>query len=172
MFTLTKTSDQLVIQQRMHWLFRAFLLALALFPLLAPYELLIKIKWQDIFNLPFLFVALICAGALVVSAFLVWAGIAGLNTELRFDRTRGSFTHSISAPVLSMRTQRYPLSAIHNVDIQIHEWSEGEPSYALRITLHDGKTIATGSVNSRTEIEQAVEQVQAFLNIPTGSYYT
>ena len=164
MLNISITDTQLAIQQRMHWLFRAFLLLLALFPLLAPYELLIKIKWQDIFNLPFLFVAIICAGALAVSAFLVWAGIAGLNTELRFDRASGSFTHSISAPVLSMRTQRYPLAAIQNVDIQTYEWSEGEPSYALRITLSDGKTIATGSINSRSEIEQAVGQVQAFLN--------
>ena len=91
---------------------RIVLLLLALFPLLAPYQLIFQPDWEDFFNVFFLFAAVISLGALAVSAFFVWAAIAGLNTVLRFDKEAGTFTYSIDAPILQLRTEEFGLEAI------------------------------------------------------------
>jgi hypothetical protein len=73
---------------------RILFLLLSFFPLLAPYELLFRIRWTNYWHFFFLFAAAISAGAVCVSAFLVWAAIAGLNTEMTFDRRLGIFRYA------------------------------------------------------------------------------
>ena len=99
----------LVIQDRMPPGKRVLFLLLAQVPLLAPYELIVLPKWQEYWNLFFFFAALISLGALAVSAFLVWAAIAGLDKEARIDRFRGRFTYIDRAPVVPLRRYKSTL---------------------------------------------------------------
>lgn len=141
---------------------RILFLLLALFPLLAPYEILVKPRWTGFVNVFFLFAALVSLGALVVSAFLAWAAVAGIRSRMTFDRARGLFTYTASAPAMGTRTTRCPLDAIAAVTVQTHEWSDGAPSYSLNVLTKDEKTFRTSSVWSRAEVEALRNRVEAF----------
>jgi hypothetical protein len=144
---------------------RLLFLLLSCFPLLAPYELLFRIRWTDYWNFFFLFAAAISAGAVFVSAFLVWAAAAGMNTEMVFDRRMGIFYYAVQAPILRRRVQEYPLASVRELAVETHEWSDGAPSYSLKAVLMDGKALSLGACWSRVEVEDARDQVAAYLNL-------
>jgi hypothetical protein len=161
---IVETDTSLEIQDKMPSILRVVFLLLSLFPLLAPYELLILPEWQSYFNPIFFFVALISVGALAVSGFLVWAAVAGINRLLRLDRRQNEFSYYWDAPIVPVRKYACPISSIRAVDIETNEWSDGSPSYSLKIATVDGGEFASGSTWSRSEIEQAKARVTAFLN--------
>ena len=91
---LVEHANHIEIRSPMHRGLRLAFALLALFPLLAPYELLVRINWQDFLH-PFFFLALfICAGAVALSGFLMFAAIAGLSSRMVFDARRKTFTYS------------------------------------------------------------------------------
>ena len=166
MIRLTETKDTFDIASLLPAGMRGVFLLLSLFPLLAPYELILRPRWHDYWNLPFLFAAAVSLGAITVSALLVWAAIAGLDSRTRFDRPSGLLTHSAGAPVVRVRTSRYPIASLERLEVGIHEWSDGPPSYAIRMILDGGRSFDAGSSWSREEIDDAIRRVSAFLGIP------
>jgi hypothetical protein len=165
MLNVIESKDVLEVQSPVPTGKRILFLVFALFPLIAPYELIIKPNWQDYFNIFFLFVFLISVGALAVSAFLVWAAIAGLNSYFRFDRSTRTFIFSFSAPILRMRTVRYPLASIDHLLVETHEWSDGSPSYSFTVTTSDGKAFKSNHSWVKTEIETVQQRVMQFLGL-------
>ena len=91
------------------------------FAALAPYELLLQPDWDGYFTIFFLFSAVISAGAISISAALVWAATAGYNTRIRFDRAGGAVTYATGAPVVRWRSAVYPLAAFVAFDIEARE---------------------------------------------------
>lgn len=138
---------------------------LALFPLIAPYELIIRPNWQNYFNVFFLFVAVISFGALGVSLFLVWAAVAGLNSRLKFDRSNGTLTYSAGAPIVPWRTVQCALESLDRLEVEKHDWSEGSPGYSFVAIMVDGKSFKSGASWSREEIETIVKRVSVFLGL-------
>jgi hypothetical protein len=143
---------------------RALLLLLSLVPLLAPYELILRVDWQGYFNLPFLFVLVISTGAMALSALLIWGAIAGLSSCIRIDRRLGLISYSASAPVVPLQTTSFPLHAIERVQVAATEWSDGPPSFSLEFVLAGGRSIRSGSSWSRAEVEAVLERVAGFLS--------
>jgi len=143
---------------------RVLFILLALFPLLAPYELIVRVDWQDYFNLPFLFVLLISAGAMALSALLIWAAIAGLSSSIQIDRRLGVISYSASAPVVPMQTTSFPIHSIERMHVAVTEWSDGAPSFSMEFVLAGGRSIRSGSSWSRAEVEAVQERVAAFLS--------
>jgi hypothetical protein len=88
---VVETDSSLEIQDRMTLLMRLIFGLLALFPSLAPYELLILPRWHNYLNPVFFFFALISIGALAVSGFFIWAAVAGKNKLIRFNKQLPSF---------------------------------------------------------------------------------
>lgn len=136
---------------------------LALFPLLAPYELIVVTRWHNYLNVYFLFVAIICAGALFVSGFFLWAAIAGLNFRLQVNSARRMMRHTVTAPILRRQTKEYPFAAVKTVTIDKHEWSDGEPSYSLEIEMHGAERIRCGSSWLMREVEDAKARLETYL---------
>ena len=167
MFRVVEGQDVFEIQSYLPNGGRVLFLLLALFPLLAPYELLIRPNWNSIWHLSFLFVLVISIGAMAVSAFLVWAAVAGLNASLRFDRSEGTFTYGAGAPIVRWKSQQGLIEDITDLRIAKKDWSDGGPSYALVIQMADGRTFKSGSSWSREEIEVIVRRVSTFLDIST-----
>lgn len=165
MIRVIESKEALEIQSDMPVGLRIVFAVLALFPLLAPYELIIRPNWQSYFNVFFLFVAVISLGALAVSAFLVLAAVAGLNSRLKFDRSDGTLTYSAGAPVVSWHTVQYALESLDHVQVKKHDWSEGSPSYSLVAIMADGKSFESESSWSREEIEAIVKRVSIFLGL-------
>jgi hypothetical protein len=159
-----ESADRIVIRSPMRPGMRLLLAALGLFPLLAPYELLLRIHWQSYLHPFFFLAAVVSGGALLVSAFLFLAAIAGLSSELAFDRRVSLLTYTFAAPVVRRTTRAYPFSAIARLETGERDWSDGPASYHLRIVMNDGKTVESGSSSSREEIESLKSRVDFFLS--------
>jgi hypothetical protein len=142
---------------------RVLFFLLGLFPLIAPYELLLKPRWTGFVNVFFLFAAVVSLGAVCLSALLVFAAFAGIRSRMRFDRARRLFTYTASAPAMGTRTSEVPFAAIDSLEIRTHEWTDGAPSYSLDVVTADRKTFRTSSSWSREEVEALRTRVAAFL---------
>jgi hypothetical protein len=137
---------------------------LALFPLLAPYELILRVQWASYLN-PFFFIAaFISAGAIALSLFLVFAAVAGLSSRMTMDAADSTFTYSHAAPVVRQYSQVFPLSSLESIQVRTHDWSDGAPSYSLMVKMTDGATFNSGSSWSLQEIEHHKAQADAFLD--------
>lgn len=170
---LLEHMDCLEIRSRMRVGMRILLAALGIFPLLAPYELLVKIDWEHFMSPFFFLAAFISAGAMALSAFLFFAAVAGLSSKIVFDRRTATFSYSCEAPVVRRTRQVHPLSDLRGIEVGVRDWSDGAPTYHLGITVKDGTVFESGSSWSRDEIERMRGRVDQFLAAvgenPSGS---
>ena len=160
---LTEQHDRLEVSSPMKTGMRVMLALAGCFPLIAPWELLFRVNWQDIWNPFFLFAAVVSLGAVAVSALFFFAAIAGLNSRLLFDKRTGMFHYMYDAPVIQQKTHTYPLEAIHRIDVKVYEWSEGSPGYTVAVSMEDARIFESGSSCSREEMEAMVIHINEFL---------
>ena len=162
---LVERMDCLEIRSRMRGGMRILLAALGLFPLLAPYELLIKIEWEHFVNPFFFLAAFISAGATALSAFLFFAAVAGLSSKIVFDKHTATFSYSSEAPVVRRTRQVQPLSNVCSTEVGVRDWSDSAPTYHLSITMKDGTVFESGSSWSREKIEWIRGRIDQFLAV-------
>lgn len=136
---------------------------LALIPLLAPYELLLRPQWDDWRHPAFFFVLAIALGAMAVSAFLVFAALAGLEQRMRFDASARLFTYWRRAPVLPARSESWGFASIERVVTAVHTCSDGPDSYSVRVVVEDGRELTTGSTDSRADVDRYVARLNDLL---------
>jgi len=160
---LVEHIDCLEIRSRMRGGMRVLLAALGLFPLMAPYELLIKIDWEHFISPFFFLAAFISAGAMALSAFLFFAAVAGLSSKIVFDKKAATFSYSSEAPVVRRTRQVQPLSDVCSTGVGVRDWSDSAPTYHLSITVKDGTVFESGSSWSREEIESIRVRIDRFL---------
>ena len=160
---VTATEEILELSHPMPIGRRVLFLLLALFPLLAPYELVFRIPWKEYFNLFFIFAAVISAGAVALSGLLVFAAIGGLNSRMKFDKPRGMLFFTYGAPILPQRTEEHPFATIADLAVRTHDWSDGAPSFSFEVVLRDGKKLHLGSSWSRMEVEEVRNKAAVFL---------
>ncbi len=158
-----ENADRLEIRSPMRVGMRVIMAALGFFPLIAPYELLIKIQWEHYANPFFFLAAFISAGATALGAFLFFAAVAGLSSQIVFDRRAATFHYAYEAPVVRRTKRVYPLSDIRSVDVGVRDWSDGAPTYRLDVGMIDGTVFESGSSWSRDEIESIRSRVGRFL---------
>ena len=142
---------------------RVLFAVLGLFPLLAPYQLLIRTSWEHYLHPLFFFAALIATGAVAVSALFIFAAIAGLSSSMVLDRRTETFRYSSQAPIIRRRSLVHSLSDVRGVEVGLYDWSDGAPSYHLKVTLGDATVIKSGSSWSREDIESIRSVVDGFL---------
>jgi len=169
MIKVVESADTIEVQALMPIGQRALFAALALIPLIAPYELILRINWQSYLNLFFLLALIISLGATALSAFLIWAAVAGLSSTLKFDKAHRILAYAFGAPIVPWRAQQYPLDALQELRVEKTEWSEGSPSFTLMALLQDGRTLKSASSWSESEIETIRQQVAEFLLEPAGA---
>jgi hypothetical protein len=160
---LIESANRLEITSPMRAGVRVILAILAIFPLLAPYDLLIRVEWQQYMHPAFLVVAAISAGAIALSAFLLYAAVAGLSSEMVFDKLSGTFTYSTKASVMRRVGQVHPLREVCSVEVGVRDWSDGAPTYHLRVSVASGAVFESGSAWSRDDIESIRTRVRLFL---------
>jgi hypothetical protein len=160
---LVEVGDRLEVRSPMRNGMRVVFALLGFIPLLAPYELLVRVDWQNYLNPFFLLAALISLGAMALSGFLFFAAVAGLSSLMVFDRMTSTFVHSAWAPVVRRTRREYPLSAVQGAEVGVQEWSDSGPSFHLRVALTDGTVIDSASSWLRAEIEAMTDRVNRFL---------
>jgi hypothetical protein len=163
MINVIESKEVLEVQSTMPTGLRVVFLVLALFPLIAPYELILKPDWQSYLNIPFFFMLIISAGAMTVSAFLVFAAIAGLSSNLKIDRLNRTISYSTGAPAVPWRTVHYPLASLQQLSVEKTDWSDGSPSYTLVAHMADGKELKSSASWQKEEIEEIKRRATEFL---------
>ena len=81
----------------------------AMIPLFAPYELMLRVQWNDYRHPVFLLAVIISAGAVALSVCFVFLAVAGLSSRMTLDAARSTFTYSTRAPLVPRRTLVLPL---------------------------------------------------------------
>ncbi len=165
---LLENDRRLEVRSLMRPGMRVLLAILALFPLLAPYELIVKIEWETYLHPFFLLSAVVSLGAIAVSAFFVFAAVAGLSSRMVFDAGSGTFQFSSHAPVVKPSHREYSLDAIGGLEVRERNWSDGAPTYHLDVVMADGSVFESGSSWSRGEIESIEGRVREFLAESSG----
>ena len=164
MLNVVETADTLEVTSPMPAGRRVLFGLLAPIPLLAPYELLLKPGWENILHPLFGLSAIISLGAILVSAFLVWAAIAGLESRACFDLRRRTLTTAFWAPVVPLTMHTYSLNDLRAVQLETTESSEGSPSYSLLIETTDGRSLRLMGEYDRREVEAVRSRIARFLS--------
>ena len=155
--------DRLVVDSPMGPGTRILLALLSLIPLMAPYELIVRVRWTDYRHPLFAVAAIVAAGALAVSLLLLFAAVAGLSSRMTFDAGRSTFTYTERSVWMRARTRAFPLSEVQGVSIHRHEWSDGAPTFSLAIAMSDGATFRSASSFSLEDVKEAKARVEGFL---------
>jgi hypothetical protein len=164
MLTLAEDGDVILIESRMRTGERVVLLMAAFFPLLAPYELIIRPAWHNYWSVYFAFAAVISVGATVVAVLLTFAAAAGLNTRMAFDRGQGTFSYASGAPFVQWRTTQYSIDRIAELKKTTSEWTEGAPTFSFAVRTTDGRSFQSGSSWSEREVDSIIDRVSLFLD--------
>lgn len=167
MLRLVESGDRLEVTSPMTPGLRVVYFLIGLVPLIAPYELLLVPGWETIFHPFFALAAIISGGALAVSAFFVWASVAGIESSAQFDRRRHTLTTIERAPIMPTRIRTTSLADLRAIEVEKTEWSDSGPTYSLRIDLADGRKFKLLAGYSRPEQAEAVRRrVALFLAEP------
>jgi hypothetical protein len=145
---------------------RVVLVVMAAMPLLAPYELLVRVDWQDRTSPSFVIAALASAGAAAVTALFLFAAVAGTGSRIVVDRRSATIASTVRSPIVR-RSRVFPLGDLVDVELGVQDWSDGGPTYHVRIAMADGTLIRTGATPSRDEAEAVRAVLAGFLAAPS-----
>jgi hypothetical protein len=163
-YHITQSESHIEFTRRMSPGFRLVLVLLGLFPLIAPYELLIKPAWRDWFNPFFLFFLAISLGAVAVSVGFIMAGLAGLSQRIRFDIPARTLIYESDSLLARFRQTRYRFSDIERIDLIEHDWSEGPATFYLQVKIRNSAKIEFGDLDSRADAERYQQILQRLLD--------
>lgn len=145
---------------------RVMFALVSLVPLIAPYELLIHVRWTDWRHPAFFFAAGISLGAICLSALLGFAAVAGLEQRMRFDLRRSLLTYSARSPLAGRRTVILPFASIERVEVMTHGWSDGPDTYSIRVVATDRREFHSGSSDSHDLVESHAERIRVATSHP------
>lgn len=120
-------------------------------PLIAPYQLIIKVHWEEYFNLPFLFVLAICLGAIAVSLSLFFGAIMAIDSSTSFDLAKRTVTYRWSTAVFRQQQELWRFDDIKDIAVEEKEWSDGPPYYLLVILLNEGRRVSFAKYDKKEE---------------------
>ena len=158
-----ESEECFVIQTRVGRGTRIFIGLLGLVPLIAPYDFLVKARWNSYFNFPFLLALIVSIGAVFVSVMFVYAAAFSMSIKITLDRRAQVFRHSTETPTIRNKTEEHPLSHIQRLDVRETNWSDGPPSYNLQFVMEGDKVYEVGPFNSLAEIDQILQRAKRFV---------
>ena len=160
-----ESEECFVIQTRVGRGTRIFIGLLGLVPLIAPYDLLVKARWNSYFNFPFLLALIVSIGAVFISAMFVYAATFATSIKITLDRHTQIFRHSSEAPTIRNKTEEHPLSHIQRLEVRETIWSDGPPSYNLQFVIEGNKVYEVGPFNSLAEVDQILQRAKRFVGL-------
>ncbi len=164
---LKQSPEQMVFSTTMSAKARIGFGIAALFPLLAPYNLLIRHSWSGTPTLAFLIAAVVSIGAIIVSVLLLLVAIFGINRRVEFDTTAKTIHVAESHLLQSRRDVYFPFYDIVQLELVCHDWSDGPSTYDLRLISQNGKSFAFGDFSSRVEAETTASTLRAIMRSPS-----
>jgi hypothetical protein len=135
---------------------------LGLLPFLAPYELLIRPRWQEV-NLVLIVPMVISLGAVIVGATFILAGVLGLNQTLRFDSFSKSVLYTYETAITRVRRKCYDFGDVRQIEIKTTDWDSRPPTYGLRVNFADGRKVEVGYFASQQEAQDCLSRIERLL---------
>lgn len=145
---------------------RTFVLIGGLFPLLVPYELLIKPSWPEGFSLLWLFAVIISAGAIGVSIFFLLAALFGMSQSIRFDIVSQSIFYSYKTALKHFHKRSYPFNKVERLQVVTHEWTDGPPFYNIGLKIKGVREIEFGSFILHNDAEHYLSILRRMTAMP------
>jgi len=139
-----------------------------LFPLIAPYELLMKPKWTTFASPFFLSGLLISLVAVGLSIGFLVAAVVGLNEVVRFNTVQRKVTYGFGAPFIKWRENHILFADIREVRVDTQTWESRPDTYRLRLdTTHTlgGRPIKFGNFATMEEAEKTQVEVRTVLGL-------
>jgi hypothetical protein len=133
---------------------RALIMIFGLFPLLAPYELLIKPSWNGKINWLMVFLLLISIGAIVLSIFSICTALFGINQSIQINSTNRIITNGYKPGLLRFRQNQYLFSEIEIVQLKVHEWTDGPTTFNIGLKAVGHREIEFGGFATQEEAEK------------------
>ena len=161
---ITHTGQNLIFEKRVHPVFRLVIFLVSFFPLLAPYELLVKIHWGNYFNLPFFISLLFSIFATAFSLFILFIALFALNQYLCFDRGRLALTRGWSDAIRAYRETIYSSEELSLPELVTHPWSDGPTTYHILVKTRAGLKISFGDFESKEEARHYQANVAEMLS--------
>ncbi len=156
-------ADDLEFRSSQSPVVRIFFFVFGLLPLLAPYELLLKPKWNTFFS-PFFFLALVISiGAVGVTVFFLSAALLGLNKVVRFNAAQREVVYGFGAPLLKWRRKLVPFAQIVDLRVETQTWDSGPDTYDLSLDTVDGHSIRFGKFVTRDDAEKTRTAIRTIL---------
>jgi len=150
---ITQSGKTLVFDKRVHPAIRFGIFLVSLFPLLAPYELLFKIRWESFFN-PSFFISLVFSMIMVaVSAFIMFIALFAQNQHVCVDGDRSTLTYGWRDAFRAYRETDYRFEEISEPELETHTWSDSPNSYDLLVKTRSGLKISFGDFASKEKAQ-------------------
>lgn len=127
-----------------------------LFPLYAPYELLIRPSWRAGFWPFAIFPLLVSAGAIAVSGFFIFAVLFGMSQRIRFDMSAKTITHGSKTALTRYNEKQYPFWDVEEILVKVHSWSDGPATYNISAKIRGELEIEFGGLDSQEDAERYV----------------
>lgn len=139
---------------------RVFLSIIGLFAMIfAPYELLVRPNWSG-FSLYLIIPIIVSVGAFLLGSLFIVAGLFGLNQTLRISAKSESIIYSYDSALMPFRRKTYNFKDVTNIEVKIHDWTDGPSTYGLKFLFANGQKIEIGSFERRNEAEQYLSKVE------------
>ncbi len=148
---ITRAGQTLVFEKRVPPAVRVAIFLFGLFPLLAPYELLFKIRWESYFNPSFFIALLFSMVMLAASVFVVFIALFAQDHHVCFDGGRATLTHGWSDVLRAYRQTDYRFDELSAPALETHIWSDSPKTFDLLVRTRSGAKISFGDFKSREE---------------------
>ena len=145
---------------------RTLLLIGAAIPLIAPYELLLKPRWDSLQSLFIVIAVLISLGAVAVSALLAAAALFGSSERITFDWRRNTIAYACKSALLPLRLCEFPMSSVTSVATSMETWTDGPPCYKLIVSIDGHRNVVAGPFEDRTVVERYRERIERLMRQP------
>jgi hypothetical protein len=159
---LSDADGQLTFTEPMPWGLRVVIILLGFLPFLAPYELLIRPRWQGV-SVWLILPAIISLGATIVGVMFILAGVLGLNQTLRFDELSKSVLYTYETAITPVRQKRYAFCDIVQIEIKTTDWDSKPPTCGLRVTFADGRKVEVSDFASQDEAQDYLNRIRNLL---------
>ncbi|MBT3313380.1 MAG: hypothetical protein HN390_02085 [Anaerolineae bacterium] len=167
---MAESARKLVFKTHLSTFERILFFIVGLFPLLAPYELLIKPSWNGEYGLIFFFFFLLSLGALSVSFFFIAATFLGRKEHYIFDAEKRVLVYRYKNVFIQNREENYPFSAIRSLWVKTSVWDSGPDTYDIALDVGKKRPYQFGQYAERKEAEEYFTRLQKMTGVENAFY--
>lgn len=163
MDTILQTPGRLEFVDRLTAFHRITLACMGLLPLYIPYALVLRSGVPD-GSAPFPWVPLLISlGALAVFLLFLAAALFGVEQRVIIEAATGAVIHMRRSAVIGTRAVRHPFASIERMEIAVHEWSDGPPTFNIAMEIPGTGGIEFGRFSERVEAERYLAEIRKLI---------